>query len=381
MINYAIAYYVQVNIICMIVLGYIWYTNSRRYFNHATEDRLFTRLIILTLVLCIDDMVTWLTDGGTFRGARACVYISNTIYIGILPLIAYCWTDYVICKVGKARLKKLKVGPVFSIALILLEAAITSSVFTNFAFTVDEANVYHRTIGGYVAPVLAWLYIIFIMIFVVQESRKNRINADNRRIINGFFIPTLVASMIQIPFYGISVMQVGFTLSLLLIFINRQHYMISLDELTGLNNRRSLLRYFERALDDAPMQLCICILDVNKFKSINDTYGHLEGDHALRCIASVLRQAVQHSEQNWFLSRYGGDEFIISGVNVSAQDIALLKEAIHDGLREETKKITKDYELAVSFGYAYEQVTTQKEITDLLKMADKKMYHEKQNLR
>ena len=82
----------------------------------------------------------------------------------------------------------------------------------------------------------------------------------------------------------------GISLSVLLVFINVQNKQISIDTLTGINNRRQLALYIASELSALSKkgELYYLIMDVDKFKSINDTYGHLEGDNALIKIASLL---------------------------------------------------------------------------------------------
>ena len=83
------------------------------------------------------------------------------------------------------------------------------------------------------------------------------------------------------------------------------------DVLTGLNNRRYLLDQLERELARAVRAgypVSLIIFDLDDFKQINDTFGHLAGDQALRHVADVLRQPLRRSST---ICRYGGDEFCV----------------------------------------------------------------------
>ena len=83
----------------------------------------------------------------------------------------------------------------------------------------------------------------------------------------------------------------------------------NIDVLTGLPGRRMLDESFERQLLDAePLNLYILLLDVDRFKYVNDTYGHLVGDVVLRALASNLLSWTRYDEVAY---RYGGEEFII----------------------------------------------------------------------
>ncbi|MEW5281337.1 diguanylate cyclase, partial [Citrobacter freundii] len=83
----------------------------------------------------------------------------------------------------------------------------------------------------------------------------------------------------------------------------------NIDVLTGLPGRRMLDESFERQLLDAePLNLYILLLDIDRFKYVNDTYGHLAGDVVLRALASNLLSWTRYDEVAY---RYGGEEFII----------------------------------------------------------------------
>ena len=83
------------------------------------------------------------------------------------------------------------------------------------------------------------------------------------------------------------------------------------DPLTALPNRRSLDREFEKGLTSAKRSgtaASLVVLDLDRLKEINDTYGHEAGDAAIRGVASVLRSTVR---QHDLCARFGGDEFIV----------------------------------------------------------------------
>jgi diguanylate cyclase (GGDEF)-like protein len=84
-----------------------------------------------------------------------------------------------------------------------------------------------------------------------------------------------------------------------------------LDSLTGLHNRRSLPKWYERAVERAARTsspLAVLFVDLDRFKAVNDTYGHDSGDLVIATIARRLRSAVRPSDR---VIRYGGDEFVV----------------------------------------------------------------------
>ena len=90
----------------------------------------------------------------------------------------------------------------------------------------------------------------------------------------------------------------------------RFKYLAQRDPLTDLLNRRSFFSLAEKALESASSlneSCCVCLLDVDDFKRFNDTFGHLEGDSALR---HVVKQSLKTLRQSDIMGRYGGEEFV-----------------------------------------------------------------------
>ena len=100
------------------------------------------------------------------------------------------------------------------------------------------------------------------------------------------------------------------------------------DELTGVPNRRDVLRHLERLLDSAEQRPCsILIIDIDHFKRINDTHGHPVGDQVLRIVAAELRAAVHPPAT---IGRLGGEEFIIVLPRTDADHAAVVAERIRE---------------------------------------------------
>jgi diguanylate cyclase (GGDEF)-like protein len=148
------------------------------------------------------------------------------------------------------------------------------------------------------------------------------------------------------------------------------------DLLTGLYNRNyfneTIVRDVERAKRYGE-RLSFILIDVNDFKQINDTYGHLHGDGVLRACAEVLKRSIRRSD---FLCRFGGDEFVIVTPQPACTDNRQLFERIAENLAEWNAKFSAfDYRLSFSMGCAaWEQG---RDIVDVLHEADQEMYKDK----
>ena len=120
------------------------------------------------------------------------------------------------------------------------------------------------------------------------------------------------------------------------------------------------------------------MMDINRFKGINDQYGHAEGDRALVTMAEALRQAFSHIKASVFLGRYGGDEFTVIVQNQEEEyKPDELSKLLRDTLREKKNEKNLPYDLDVSIGY--DEIIDEKDtVRECMKRADKMLYRDKQ---
>ena len=150
------------------------------------------------------------------------------------------------------------------------------------------------------------------------------------------------------------------------------------DYLTGLPNRRGgeerLGEDLARAKRGGAI-LTVAVVDVNRFKAINDTHGHHAGDVCLRHVARVIRRNVR--EGDW-LARWGGDEFVLSlwDASVFASPEALLRR-ISRSLKKSPVRLPGGEELVLSISVGAHRYAGEDDIRELLAKADAAMYEAK----
>ena len=146
------------------------------------------------------------------------------------------------------------------------------------------------------------------------------------------------------------------------------------DSLTALMNRDSFLKEFDRLVADhnasgAPVS--VLMMDLDKFKQINDTYGHAAGDKVLKSVATVLKATLRHNDA---IARIGGDEFVAALPNVDRQGAAEIAERIIQSANEHFVVIDEQTSipLKLSIGICDNEHLSHAE--DMLKQADQGMY-------
>ncbi|EEP61207.1 GGDEF domain-containing protein [Sulfurihydrogenibium yellowstonense] len=152
---------------------------------------------------------------------------------------------------------------------------------------------------------------------------------------------------------------------------------MSIDPLTGAFNRRSFETIIQKLLEisqitDAPITLAMADLDY--FKKINDTFGHLTGDEALKHFVNIIKRNLRKSD---YVFRIGGEEFLILLPNTELKDAVEIVERIRKDLEENPLYFDgKEIKITASFGLA--EVDKNKYINEIIKEADEKLYKAKE---
>jgi len=155
-------------------------------------------------------------------------------------------------------------------------------------------------------------------------------------------------------------------------------YMSYHDTLTNLPNRRLLEEFAEKMLTLAKREnkpLSILFMDLDRFKPINDVYGHQMGDEVLKLVAKRLEKFGRSSDT---ISRYGGDEFVILAYDCSKQDATALAERLVKAIEEPMKIDQLTLQLSASVGIATFPEDGG-ELTKLIRLADERLYMAKKS--
>ncbi len=149
------------------------------------------------------------------------------------------------------------------------------------------------------------------------------------------------------------------------------------DELTGLYNRRGFFALIEQLIKMVRRQkkgIYMLYGDLDNLKDINDNFGHVEGDHAIRDFAIILKGNQRDSD---IVARIGGDEFVVIPVGYEGDNITIITDRLQDRLNAHSKNNNRGYNLSVSFGIVFYDPAYPCTIDELLSKGDKLMYEQK----
>ncbi len=159
----------------------------------------------------------------------------------------------------------------------------------------------------------------------------------------------------------------------------RNRDMATRDVLTGLFNRRAVMESLSHHIDLARrngLPMCLLMLDVDHFKNVNDTYGHLSGDRVLRQIAKTLIERTRAQDQ---VGRFGGEEFLVIVPDTDVDGALTLAETLRTSIEnvafvtEEGKAIN----VTVSIGVSQLRASGSQQPEKLIALADQALYRAK----
>ncbi len=373
-------YYFEIDIICILVLVSLAHQTVHSNFRKTNQVR-FLEVLIVNIIFAASDVI-WIFNNGyisylslPFNGVLF-GYVMNSINVCCSALVGWSWLRFSENFLDRHYISTPK-GTVISLIPVMILAVLTVTTGrTHLLFYITDEGQYVRQPGYVLQLILAYSYILTSVIIALLMARKTtNMQARERSLgIASFAIFPVIACVVQLFNPNMSIVFIGTIISLLNVYITLQGQQVLNDPLTGLNNRMLLDQKIMSGIEaaDDRHDFWLLMIDVNKFKQINDTYGHLEGDYALVRIAETLRKV--SSDQEDFICRYGGDEFMVLRMTKKNEDCTKLISKINQTLSE----YELAYDLSVSIGAAkYTKDTGTWE--QLIKKADAELYKVKKS--
>ena len=366
-------YYIEANIVCAIVFGIILIHNRFNIDRQEKQIKFDHALMAFIFYFLMDSIWAAVVDGVLPKVLYS--YVSFLVYVAMAGIIFY-WLDYVMAY----ELVEHRNRPFNRFAILF--PFIVSTILLIVNYIVAPQTLYNDTLQTlplytvYLSAVPD-IYMVAILFYAIRRARREENPSEKRKHI---FIGTFPLMVSVVGLLGEMIDPHAPTfcyacLILMLVFyIQSIELRVSQDPLTQLNNRGQLERYCAQKanlyLEDR--KTVVAMMDIDKFKAINDTYGHEEGDKALLIVAGALKTVVKSHSMPTFLCRYGGDEFILIAHPADVDEADQLISEV----RSEIQKEVHEYPLSISAGY---DVLNDGEdtILDCIRRADKKLYEDK----
>ena len=371
-------FYTEASLICVIILSTILVAD--RMYNTKQEKQVwFRRAIVAFMLYFISDAFWAAMLSGEFTVKRSYVVLVNLSNYILLGLMAYGLFMFIAASEKMPFRKDARIRRLIFLPVIISTLAISIAYVKNPLFWVNEQNELNNLYFPLMIAAPS-LYLWAGFGLSVRYAVKSVSKMDKRRFLAIGSIPVIVMAfgMIQVVVLNAPTFCFGCTVMWLFYYLENMQTMISVDDLTHLNNRGQINRYLEQIHYNKDVRVIIMMIDINKFKTINDTYGHAEGDRALVIVSEALRQTCEQIKASVFLGRYGGDEFTIVIKNPE-EDIMpeQLVSLIRSILIQKKTENQLPYDLNVSIGYDLIRGSDD-DANECLKRADRNLYIDKQ---
>lgn len=349
----------------------ILFSKHRRARSVTYDGKLFFLMCYFCFALCLLETAGFLLDGKLFAGARQLVIGVNVTLYFLSTALAFSWVCFVDYKLFGDHKRLQHRYPLLAIpgGIICLMAA--ANLFYPVFFEVNQANVYVRTPWFLLPYLVTYFYLTYGAVLACRY--RKRVDKYLFMPVMVFLIPLYVGSIVQLLCYGLALIWPTTALGLIFLYINLQNGETFLDSLTNLYNRNFLLYYMERITKRGkrgPHTTGI-MLDINRFKHINDTYGHGQGDAVLQAVGNILLQA---AGDDAVVIRYGGDEFVILLENATAERVQRINDGIQEALRAYNASGSAPLPVTLSAGTAEFDHT---DMFSFFQEMDRRMYDEK----
>ncbi len=262
--------------------------------------------------------------------------------------------------VGKLT-KYIQVLTVFNLVLQIV------SLFNGAVFSIDGASIYHRNVL-YSLYVVVYLMASVLLFFHFYGFAK-KYQLANLPLLIAIFNMEIMAIVVQLLFSYLHLDWSFISFSVVLFYFYILQLLQQTDSLTGLLNRRIYKVHIQKNQEHG----VVIMMDINKFKQINDTYGHKVGDECIKAVADELRNVFSGVGQCY---RYGGDEFVVL-MKKNLDQVETYLNRLNNSLKQKT---LQNGICLPSIAHGCIGLDGSKKYAELMEIADQKMYENKRKM-
>ena len=344
--------YAEVYLICIIITGLLLFWQSKSGADSASDRWLRAVLIAFEVSFGLNFLFTAVNVPqvpGSLRmplawGLKTGFHIAMAVGV-------YAWCGFADIE-NRGRFFGMRRNWLLMMVIWLIPAVFAIlNLWNHQLFVITENGEYQRKMlfqweMGYFS-VVSTAFSIPLLSRLPEELEPTR--RAHLWLTASFPLCILVSWLLSVVGEGIPVICVCVTVELLCLYVDTSTRQISMDKLTQVNNRQNLMSFLEYKMKYHEESIFLLMIDVDYFKPINDTYGHLEGDEALVQISRILKKSCIGYRRRPYIGRYGGDEFIII-LEGTREEQEKLCDTIRTLLKQYCEEAHKPYTLTVSIG-------------------------------
>lgn len=355
------------NLISLLLLGTLYFGNKQRM-ESDRDMHIVLQMMGITAVSNVADCCVFYLNGSAGTLSKIIILLSGSwLFLGNV-LIGYAWAQFITTHMNipfsDTRRRIYRSGGLIATLLLII------NVFYPLVFSAEN-GVYKRGPVYSVFLILAFLYILDSL-YLYARCRK-KVATLKLFPVQAFLTPVAIGVVVQSLFIEIPITWTSIAIAIAGVMTALKNEMIFKDGLTGLYNRVYLEFLQKQACKKKGVWVSGIMIDLNRFKQINDNYGHSEGDNALIIAADLLRKSFS---EYGVVTRYAGDEFIVMLNTTDEQLIQSLIESAKKNFEKENETNGKPYQLSASMGYAVSNLSAET-VDDFMNRIDKQMYQDK----
>ena len=341
--------------------------------NNGKNDmriRLFLILIYSTITVIFLEFLTNVSDGQSGTLAYIVNYSSNSLLLLGALLIGAIWANYVDYTIFESK-ENLRRNHYYLHAPAIIALLLIVNIFIPIFFNIDQNNLFHK--GPLHSLILGALLAIYFYVYLLVQKHREQLKSS---VVWGVLLFVMFPSLFEASEYILGELPytfVSIAFSIIFVYLFTESVSNTRDKTTDLFTRQKATDYIQNAIKKNE-KFSVVVIDLDSFKEINDTLGHMTGDRALIDFTKKLSSIFKFDSM---VSRMGGDEFIVISRVIDQNEI---KERM-EFLQYKVLSSEQDYAkyLNFSYGCALSMDAEKLTVDHIIHMADMKMYQAKES--
>lgn len=371
-----LATYISTCVMCALLFVYMA-ARMNRNLGDTMAIKIFRHIVMCAIIVIVAEMACMLIGAAHNAAPRPVIIFANWADLYFSAATVYFMFRFVTLSINPdVQLDKYRpIRILFILPLVALLVLEIMSIKTGWVFFINEQENYERGPYYFIQAAVMFFYCFVAVFNLIYFSVKNPELHQTIAQMTGFLVYPVVGGTLQLFIQGVPFTIIAFTVGTFMLFVSVQAERIETDALTGVYNRnvaKRVLYHKYRNADAEPFYLFIA--DIDHFKHINDTYGHLQGDRALCVTADALKQ-VADKYPALFISRYGGDEFLLAMAQNDLTPDALIRE-IDTALDRCIADAGLAFSFSISVGYSLAD-SEKRDVARVFDAADRDLYRYK----
>jgi diguanylate cyclase (GGDEF)-like protein len=344
---------------------------AQKYNTDIFQRKAFLRVLLSAMAAMLADFIFYALSDYSSGTIYYLLHIDLLIYY-TFQIVSFCYFFIFIDYLSFKDLGRIKIITKIAWAVFIIHGIILLlNLPLGFYFYITPDNIFVRGGKYFIRLALGYfpiLMVIFDLLFFNKYLKKTQVY-----LCFFFILFTVLGATVDIIFGTMGLVWSCYISGLLYAYFFIVRTDSKIDSLTGIGNRYSFNEFIDQvSRQNAKQSYSVVMIDMDHFKEINDTLGHLEGDNALRDMAAIIKGCIRYSD---FAARYGGDEFVLA--TKAESDIVRIMERIQQAIDNQNEKNVRPYRIQISYGYDVFTPNNDQSIKTFLSHIDSLMYKQK----